>query len=168
VANPKFGLVGANVTLFGTNLNVGTIAVKFNDVPATIALAQSNDSQSVTSVPQVAPGDVKITITTSGGSATSQDTFKVLQPQPPAFLPDPNSQFNPKSGTAGTTVTLFGSNVNVEPVTVKFGNVQAQVGSKTVAQIVTTVPAMPTGPVNITVQTGGGPSPPTTNQFTVT
>ena len=167
--NPKFAVAGSNtnVTLFGTNLNVGTITVQINGTPAQIAPAQSTSSQIVVTLPPtVVAGDAKITIITTGGTVTCQDIFKVLPQPQPQFAPDPNNQFNPKQGPAGTLVTLLGSNFNNGTVTVKFGNVQAQVGTVTATQIVATVPAMLAGPVPITVQTAGG-SVPSTNPFTV-
>jgi Family of unknown function (DUF6519)/IPT/TIG domain len=167
--NPKFGVVGSNVNvqLFGVNLNVGNVAVQFNGIPAQIMRASSTSSQIVSTLPaSVGPGDVKITITTSGGTATSQDSFKVLAQPAPQFALDSSNQFNPMQGDAGTSVTLLGNNFNIDPVTVRFGNFQAQVVNTTANMIVTKVPAMPSGPVQITVQTGAG-SVQSANPFTV-
>ncbi|MEP0872674.1 IPT/TIG domain-containing protein [Trichocoleus desertorum AS-A10] len=80
-------------------------------------------------------------------------------PPPPVPLlnPSPN-QFAPRSGKAGDTVTLFGRNLNVGTVSIRFGTVAASiVGAPTATQIVVRVPTFSRGGnVPITVQTGGG------------
>jgi len=163
--NPKFGMPGANITLFGRNFSVGAVAVRFGTTAATVVGTPTN-SQIVARVPKMAAGPTKITVETSGGTATSDDDFTVLAPPAPAFNASPN-QFNPKFGAAGSNVTLFGTNFDVAPVTVRFGTTSAAiVGTPTATQIVATVPAMSTGPTTITVQTGGG-SVASSDTFTV-
>jgi hypothetical protein len=77
----------------------------------------------------------------------------------PSFLAAPN-EFNPKFGSPGTPVTLFGNNFSLGSVSVFFGATQATiVGPPTPSQIVVDVPNM--APVSapgakITVQTAGG------------
>jgi hypothetical protein len=162
--NPKFGVPGANVTLFGNNFSLGAVSVLFGATPATI-VGSPTPSQIVVTVPNMAavaaPG-VTITVQTAGGTVTSTGGFVVLPfvlPQPaPAFAASPN-QFNPKFGVAGTVVTLFGTNFNINPVSVLFGSTAAAiVGAPTASQIVVNSPAVPGSPVtvSITVQTGGG------------
>ena len=74
----------------------------------------------------------------------------------PSFAPSPN-QFTPKLGAPGTEVTLFGSNFDVGIPRVQFGSVDATiVGTPTADRIITQVPTMSTGGVNITVTTDGG------------
>jgi hypothetical protein len=164
--NPKFGIPGASVTLFGRNFDVGAITVRFGATTASI-IGTPTSSQITVAVPSMAPGAVKISVQTGGGSLVSDDNFTVLPLPAPVFNPTPN-QFNPKFGPAGTNVTLLGTNFNVAPVSVRFGAVAAViVGIPTATQIVATVPAMPAGAVKITVQTGGGPVT-SNDDFTVT
>jgi hypothetical protein len=157
--NPKFGSPGAAVTLFGTNFHLAPVSVSFGGTPATV-VGTPTSSQIVVNVPNmppVPPPGVKITVQTAGGSATSTSGFLVQAAPAPAFNPSPN-QFNPKLGAAGTTVTLFGTNFNIGPVSVSFGATPATVVGTTATQIIVTSPAVPGSPiaVPITVQTGGG------------
>lgn len=163
--NPKFGAPGASVTLFGNNFNIIPLSVKFGTVAATI-VGTPTSSQIVVTVPATAAQPVKITVQTSGGTVVSDDSFTVLAPPAPAFAASPN-QFNPKFGAAGSSITLFGTNFNVAPVSVRFGATAAVVGTITATQITVTTPAMAAGATTITVQTGGG-SVTSVDSFTVT
>jgi hypothetical protein len=77
----------------------------------------------------------------------------------PNFIPAPN-EFNPKFGSPGANITLFGNNFNLNPVSVLFGATAATlVGTPTANQIVVAVPNMApvAAPgVKLTVQTAGG------------
>jgi hypothetical protein len=80
----------------------------------------------------------------------------------PAFVGQPAPQFVPKSGVINQTVTLHGTNFDVGPVEVRFGEVTARlVGTPSATQIVTRVPPglTPAGTpatVKITVRNPGG------------
>jgi len=150
-----FGGPGASIILFGSHLDLGTVSVRFGMTVATI-VGSPTPSQITVTVPSASPGPVKITVQTGGGSVTSHDDFLVLPP-PPDFAASPH-QFNPTKGPATTTnVTLFGSNFNFGPVSVRFGaTVAVIVGTPTATQIVATVPAIAAGLVKITVQNPGG------------
>ena len=163
---PKLGPPGTNVTLLGTNFNVSSPVVRFGNTSATIVGTPTN-TQIVATVPAMAAGGVRITVQTIGGTVLSDDTFTVTLPPSPTFAPSPN-QFTPKLGSPGTTnVTLLGTNFNVPGLTVRFGSTTAAIVSFSATQIVTTVPAMPTGGGTITVQTNGG-SVTSIDLFTVT
>jgi len=73
---PKVGAAGTNVTLFGSNLNVGTPAVRFGAVNATVVSFTA--TQIVTTVPAIASGATKITVQTTSGTVISDDNFTVL------------------------------------------------------------------------------------------
>jgi hypothetical protein len=104
-------------------------------------------------------------VSTTGGSVVSDDTFNVLGGgPPPAFAASPN-QFTPKAGGPGASITIFGSNFNVAPVSVRFGSTAATVASSSPTQVVAQVPAGVTGAVKVTVATGGG-SATSTDDFT--
>lgn len=162
---PKLGPPGTNVTLLGNNFNVSSPVVRFGSTPATIVGTPTN-TQIVAIVPAMAAGGVQVSIQTIGGTVVSDDTFTVTPPPSPTFDPSPN-QFTPKLGPPGTNVTLFGNNFNVPSLTVRFGATTAAIVSSTAAQIVVTVPAMPTGGNTITVQTNGG-SVTSIDLFTIT
>jgi hypothetical protein len=152
--SPKVGGGGQNVTLRGRNLNLAPVQVLFGAIAATVTSVAP--SQVVAQVPAGASGAVKITIITTGGSAVSDDIFTVLGGgPPPVFAASPN-QFNPKASGAGANVTLFGTNFNLTPVSVRFGATVANVVSTSPTQIVAQVPAGVTGAVKITVSTSGG------------
>ena len=80
--SPRTGPVGQIVNLKGNNFNIGTVQVKFGAVNAT-TVGIPTATQIVTVVPAGATGSVKITVTTSGGSVTSDDPFTVI----PANIP---------------------------------------------------------------------------------
>ena len=131
---PTSGNPGQNVTLNGFNLNVGTPQALFGTVAAATVGTPTN-TQMVVQVPAgvvpvgVANVTVKITVNTSSGSVTSDDSFTVNVDLPaPAFAAPP--QFLPKSGRAGQTITLNGSNFNVGTPVVKFDDVTAQIRAR--------------------------------------
>ena len=122
--SPKVGGVGQNITLRGRNLNLVPVQVLVGAVSATVTSVAP--TQLVAQVPAGATGEVRVTVITTGGSVVSDDTFTVLGGgPPPAFAASPN-QFSPKAGGAGTDVTLFGTNLNVAPVSVLFGATAGQ------------------------------------------
>ena len=162
--NPKLGVVGSNVTLFGNNFNIPPVAVRFGGTAANVV--SSSSSQIVATVPALAPQTLTVTVQTGGGTVTSVDTFQVLAPPAPAFNASPN-QFNPKLGPAGTSVNLLGTNLNFAPVVVRFGATAAVVNTITATQLTVTVPAMAAGATTITIQTAGG-SITSVDSFTVT
>jgi hypothetical protein len=166
--NPANGIPGTQVTVSGFNLNVDTPQVLFAGVAAAV-VGTPTSTQLVVQVPAglVPAGstsaDVKMTVTTSAGSAISDDTFRAeLNIPAPTFVTPPAPQFVPKSGVGGQTVTLNGQNFNFAPVVVKFDTVTATiVGSPSATQIATQVPLgmTPPGtpkPIKISVTTAGG------------
>jgi hypothetical protein len=72
---PRLGAPGTNVTLAGLNFTVGTTTVRFGTVPATIV--ELTATRIVVRVPSMPPGAVRISVTTSGGTAVSDDTFSL-------------------------------------------------------------------------------------------
>lgn len=176
--SPVHGTPGTQVTLNGFNFNAGGLQVQFAAVNATVVGTPTATQITVQVPPGLVPGgstsaDVKITVTTTAGSVTSDDTFRAeLNIPAPAFATPPSPQFVPQSGSAGQTITLNGSNFNFAPVTVRFDNATATiVGSPSATQIAAQVPAglTPAGTskgVKISVTTAGG-SVTSDNTFTV-
>ncbi|MHB1461090.1 MAG: IPT/TIG domain-containing protein [Armatimonadota bacterium] len=94
---PASGKVGASVTITGTSFT-GATAVKFKGIIASYTV---NSSTSVTATVPLGATTGKITVTTGGGTATSETDFPVL----PTI-----TSFTPSSGQIGSEVTITGSN----------------------------------------------------------
>lgn len=172
---PVKGTPGTQVVLNGFNFNVGTPQVKFAGVTAAVSGTVTNTKMTVVVPEGLVPSgsanaDVKITVTTTEGTVVSDQDFRAeLNIPAPTFSTPP---FVPKTGVAGQTIQLNGSNFNNPPVAVKFDTVNAAlVGSPTANQISVQVPAGVTPPgtpreVKVTVTTAGGSAVSATN-FTV-
>jgi hypothetical protein len=127
--DPNEGVVGATITITGTNLADAT-EVKFGTVAATIG------SKSATSIVTTVPAgavSAKISVTTQGGTASSSVNFNVVVPVPTI------TSFAPTNAEVGETVTITGTNL-ADATEVKFGTVAATITSKTATTIVTSVP----------------------------
>ncbi|WP_350497806.1 IPT/TIG domain-containing protein [Accumulibacter sp.] len=74
--NPKFGPANTNVTLMGSNFNIGPVAVRFGATAATL-IGTPTATRIVAAVPVMPPGAAKITVQTGGGLVTSSDDFTV-------------------------------------------------------------------------------------------
>jgi hypothetical protein len=165
---PTHGVPGTTFTLSGFNFNVGNPRVTFDGTAATLVGTPTPTSLAVQVpdglvTPPASGADVRLTVTTAQGSDTSDDLFRAEPNTPaPTFVPQPQPQFSPQSGNAGTTVTLNGQNFNIPPVSVKFDTQPAIItAAPSATQIVTQVPgglATPgqTRQVRISVTTGGG------------
>src|SRR5439155_1230252 len=96
---PGSGPVGTNVTINGTNFT-GASAVLFNGTSASFTV------NSATSIAATVPSGATtgpISVTTSGGTASSAGSFTVINP--PTI-----TSFMPGSGPVGTNVTINGTN----------------------------------------------------------
>jgi hypothetical protein len=79
-------------------------------------------------------------------------------------LVSPTKQFSPRQGRppnedarfAGTTIAIPGRHFNVNPLSVKFGDIQAEVIGRSPSRLDVKVPDMPPGITKITVATAGG------------
>lgn len=144
---PTSGPVGTTVTVSGTNFT-GATAVKFNGVAATFTVQSA--SQITATVPSGATTG-PISVTTSGGTATSSGTFTVdgTNPSAPSI-----SGFTPTSGAVGTSVTINGANFT-GATAVRFNGVSATFTVQSAAQITTTVPSgATTGPISVVTPNG--------------
>ena len=155
---PTSGQVGTTVTISGANFGA-TATVLFHGVPATISDLTS--TAIATSVPAGATTG-PITVTTAEGTATSAQSFYVIQP--PTI-----TSFTPTSGPIGTAVTITGDNFNAFTPgdnQLQFNGTRAIITSVTPTTITTTVPlGATTGPVTVTTPFGTGTS---AQPFTVT
>ncbi len=168
---PKLGQPGQPVNLAGHNFNLGNVTVAFGGQSATIVGAAA-DSLIATTVPAGAPlGLVKITVTTDGGTAVSDESFNVLAPPPPPPAPAfaaPGAQFAPKLGPANQPVNLSGTNFDQPGLQVTIGGVACPLnGVVTAISIPIKIPVgVVPGPKPFIVTTVGGTKT-STDLFTV-
>ncbi|MEI7831891.1 MAG: SUMF1/EgtB/PvdO family nonheme iron enzyme [bacterium] len=97
---PTRGLVGTVVTIHGTNLfdAIPTTTVKCNGI------VSPADTRTLTIVIGAGATTGKLSVTTPGGTATSEEVFTVLQP--PAI-----TAVTPNIGVAGQVVNIYGTNL---------------------------------------------------------
>ena len=147
------GKVGKTIEILGQGLT-GTTKVSFHGVAASFTVV--SDTYLTAVVPTGATTG-SVTVTTPGGTRTSNKIFRVT----PAIL-----SFNPTSGSVGTHVTITGISFT-GATKVTFGGVKAttfSVDSDT--KITATVPAgAKTGKIQVTTSGGTATSP---GVFTVT
>jgi hypothetical protein len=149
---PKNVAPGGSVKIFGRNLDLAPVKVHFGAFSTTPTSVNRNEI--VADVPAGASGRVEIKVTTGGGVVESDDELTIRGGGPPPVFADLPNEFDPRVGGAGVAVTLFGSNFNLEPVSVHFGSVRApEVTVVSDHQIVAKVPLGVTEPVKITVTT---------------
>ena len=140
---PTSGPVGTVVTITGTNLGTVT-ALTIAGASATVVSFSSTQVIGIVTAGATAGA---ISVTTTGGSATSVTNFTVIAP--PTI-----SSFAPANGPVGTLVTILGTNLN-NASALTIGGVSAIVVSNSGSQIVAMVmPGATTGVVSI--MTGGG------------
>jgi hypothetical protein len=155
---PVSGFVGTSVTITGANFSATASdnTVKFNGTSANVTAA-STTSLTVT-VPAGA-NTGKITVDLHGITATSANDFTVIAPS--------ITSFSPAVGTAGTTVTITGSNFNTTPGNnvVKFNGTAANVTAASATSLTVTVPVgASTGKISVDVN---GSATSSSSDFTV-
>jgi IPT/TIG domain/Fibronectin type III domain/Calcineurin-like phosphoesterase len=169
--SPTSGSAGTSVTINGTHL-LSASAVDFGSTAATIT---ADSATSITATAPSGTGTVDVTVTTpSGGtsvtSSNDQFTYSVATPPPPSspppFTPPTVASISPTSGSAGTSVTITGTNL-ASASAVDFGSTAATIIADSATSITATVPSG-TGTVDVTVTTpSGGTSATSSNdQFT--
>jgi hypothetical protein len=155
--SPMDGEVGTAVTITGTNFNTtaNQNSIKFNGITSSV-IAASN-TQLTTTVPAGAATG-KITVTTSGGTATSAADFTVIVNLPPPNTPAPViASFTPASGQTGTVVSIIGSNFNraSNANLVKFNGITATVTTASTTELSVIVPPeATTGKITVTTSAG--------------
>jgi len=146
--SPTSGVVGASVTITGTNFT-GATGVKFNGTTATFSVMDA--SHIAATVPSGATTGA-ISVTTAGGTATSASSFTVTAAAPTI------ASFSPTSGPVGTSVTITGSNF-IGTSGVKFSGTTAAFGVADASHIIATVPnGAATGPISVSSNAGIGTS----------
>src|SRR5208282_2489294 len=145
--NSGSGSAGSTVTIYGTDL-CSNPTVTFNGVNATVVSASSTQIEAI--VPTGATtGDV---VVTCGSNQIDVGTFTIGGGNAPSI-----TSFTPTIGSAGTAVTIGGS--NFQPVAINnslsFGNVAALVTSASASTLGAAVPSgATTGPISVTTSTG--------------
>ncbi|MBI5836475.1 MAG: IPT/TIG domain-containing protein [Candidatus Eisenbacteria bacterium] len=146
--SPGGGPVGTSVTIGGTNF-VGATEVRFYLVAAT-SFTVNNATQITATVPAGATTG-PIRVVNPVGTGTSADSFFVGSAPTVA-------SFSPTSGTAGTSVTVTGTNFT-SSTAVAFNGSSASFTVDNVTQITATVPGgATTGPISVTNPAGTGTS----------
>ncbi len=134
---PNGGIVGTPVTIYGTGFSVtpGQNTVKFNGVTA--AVTSSTATEIVTSVPAGATTG-PISVTSPAGHASSSTSFVIGEPEAPTI-----TGFTPTIGTAGTAVTITGTNFDpsFQNDKTKFSLTNAETTAATSTTIDTKVPS---------------------------
>ena len=143
--NPTSGLVGASVTITGTNFGAsqGTSTVKFNGTSA----APTNWSATSITAPVPSGATTGNVIVTVGSVVSNGLSFTVL-------VPPSITSLTPNSGAVGTSVTIAGANFGTSQgsSTVTFNGAAATPTSWTATSIAVPVPAgATTGNVVVTV-----------------
>lgn len=139
---PASGRAGETLTIDGINF-IDASEVRIGNITVPIFNVNGN-TQIVATVPSGAISG-QVGVTTPGGVFETTAIFSLL----PSI-----TGFSPPTGTTNTTVTIFGANLNVSPVSATFNGVAASVTSATFNQIIATAPASSSG--HITVTTGDG------------
>ncbi|MGH8575287.1 MAG: hypothetical protein ACREX8_22355, partial [Gammaproteobacteria bacterium] len=99
---PSVGSPGTTVELFGRNLELGVQSVRFGSVDA-VKVGVPTLAGVTADVPEgLRPGPVRITFSTRGGEATSDNDFTVLGPTPQI------EGIRPSRGNPETEVTIIG------------------------------------------------------------
>jgi len=144
---PTSGGIGTEVTISGVNF-IGTTAVTFNGVAA--AFNFDSNSQIRASVPAGATTGV-ISVTNGDGTGSSASVFTVTAA--PII-----TGFTPTNGSAGTEVTISGTNF-IGTSAVAFNGVAAAFNFDSNSQIRASVPAgATTGVISVTNNNGTGSS----------
>lgn len=152
---PQSGAAGTTVTIVGNNLD-STRSVAFGGVPAQ-SFTQVSPTQ-LTATVGVNGATGTVSVTTQGGTSSSQQVFAFVAPPAITFV-------SPTTGGTGTIVNIIGTNfTNVTGVS--FGGTPAQsfiVSSP--SQIIATLGSGSSGAITVTTQTG---STSATQQFVFT
>ena len=149
--SPAAGPVGTSVTIFGSgfNLTAASNVVKFNGVSTSVTAATANTL--VVTVPTGANTGA-ISVANGAVSAISASSFTVAASGAPTI-----TSFVPNIGAQGTTVTISGTNFQLNTVSDKtlFGTVGAPVSAATAASITTSVPtSASSGKISVTTPFG--------------
>jgi hypothetical protein len=144
---PSSGPVGTSVDIQGTNFT-GATSVTFNGAAANYTVNSSTD---ITAHVPAGATSGPISVTTSAGTGTSNDSFTVIPP--PTIV-----SFTPTSGQVGTSVSITGTGFT-GATSVTFNGAAANYMINSPTSITATVPnGATTGPISVTTPGGTGTS----------
>jgi YD repeat-containing protein len=152
--SPNKAPVGASVTIYGTGFSTtpSENVVKFN---GTVAVVSSSTATQISATVPVGATTGLISVTNSLGTASSSTPFTVGSDAPSI------TSFTPVIGTAGTTVTISGTNFETTTYAnlVKFNGTSSVVTVASPTSLTTTVPTGATsGRISNTTTIGTGVS----------
>lgn len=153
---PLSGSAGITVTITGTDFGATAAdnTVKFNGTAASITSATTS---SLVVVAPAAGTTGPVTVTTKGGTANGPVFTYVVIPPPPTI-----TSISPLTGSAGTTVTINGTNFKTTTTdnTVKFNGTAATVQTATATVLTVVAPVSgTTGAVTVTTSDGTATGP---------
>jgi uncharacterized repeat protein (TIGR01451 family) len=142
--SPDRGRPGARINILGANLELAT-AVRFNGVAAEFDVFGTSIFADVPAEATSGP----ITIITAAGVAQSAQPFTVLG----QFVPE-ITRFEPGTGTAGTSVTIRGTNF-IGVTEVSFGGIPAEFTTLSESELRAIVPPdAVSGPISVVAPSG--------------
>ena len=142
---------GQSVTITGTNFVTGATTVTINGTAAT-SVSVSDSSHLTATTPSGIAGTVNVVVTTPGGSATGTGAYTYYAA--PTFV-----SISPSSGpvTAGTYVTITGTNFVTGSTTVTIGGASAtSVSVSDSGHLTAYAPSGSAGAVDVVITTPGG------------
>lgn len=131
---PKMAKIGADVTITGQNLSDVT-DIRFSNGKSAAAIFRRSGNTLIATVP-VGAVDGTICLTNANGQVCSSATFNVQLP--PSML-----DFTPKTGKAGTDITITGQNI-ADVTEIRFNggkSAPAVFVKKTATSLLVTIPA---------------------------
>jgi len=151
--SPDHGPEGATVTITGTGFSSTPTGntVSFNGVTAVVTSATST---AITATVPVSATTGPITVTSPAGTATSVKAFTITTASSSTTI----TGFSPRIGTAGSAVTITGTNFSPSPGNnrIRFNNsAEATISTATNTTLATTVPSG-TGSGRLSVATPNG------------
>ena len=147
---PTHGYTNDSVTITGTSLST-TTSVQFAGQDVDLTKATITDQSIVVLVPETVTGS--ITVTTAGGTVTSDGTFTFKADQPVVTSVDPSSVHH------GDSLTISGAHLLGASVTIGGQSVDPMLTTNATATLLTVVVPANVSPgemVSVTVTTGGG------------
>jgi len=147
---------GDRVTLFGSGFESG-MTVTFGGVAGTVQSVQPDGKAAAVTTPAQGAGLVDVGVQTpSGDGALAEEAFYYRSSASEFAVAAVRPDFGQESG--GTDVTLIGSGLDRNGLTVSFDGNSATVASTGPGHATVTTPAHPPGKVDVTASDGSGAS----------
>ncbi len=165
--SPNAGLTsgGTSVTITGANFRAGATVLFGGAGASSVTVASATQIQAIT--PAHAAGTVDVTVRNADGQSSTLGSSRGFIYTTPPVGPPRITSISPNSATPGTQVTINGANF-AGGAAVAFGGTSA-VSTIFVSstQLISSVPIIGTGVVDVKVTNPGGPSATLRRGFTV-